>query len=105
MKGMDFFTAIYLDGKELPIRIFFNQLITNVYRDEALCFCDLSLDDEEDIPDNMALIAGFDVSIIADRITDRVRDLAKSAVNARPRHLVILAGDVFTSWAPHRGWK
>ncbi len=106
MTGMDFFSAIYRQGIDLPIRIFMEGRHPNFYRQNALTFCDLTIEEGDEIsPDRFDLLNGFDVSIVHDQMTDQIRDLAKAIIPAKPKHLVVCAGDTFASWAPHRGWK
>jgi hypothetical protein len=105
MKGFDFFMACYRKGVDLPVRIFAEtKAPANFYRPESVCFINLEADDEVG-GDYLALLSGFDVSIIADEATDYVRRLTKRILAEKPRHLVVLAGDTFASWALHRGWK
>ena len=105
MKGFDFFIACYRNGVDLPVRIFADSKAPiNFYRPNAVCFINLEADDESKA-EHLALLNGMDVSIIADQAGDRIRELAKTLMQFRPRHLVVLAGDTFASWAPHRGWK
>ncbi len=106
MTGLDFFSAIYRQGVDLPVRIFFDEAPANFYRPHGLTFCNLALEEGDEIaPGKFDLLEGFDVSIVADKSCDKVRDLAKALIASRPRHLVVCTGDTFASWAPHRGWK
>ena len=106
MTGLDFFSAIYRQGIDLPVRIFLDGKHPNFYRPHALTFCDLTLEEGDEIsPVRFDLLNGFDVSIVADRMSDEIRELAKAIMPARPRHLVVCAGDTLASWAPARGWK
>lgn len=106
MTGLDFFTAIYRQGVDLPIRIFTAGKHDNFYRPHSLSFCDLTLEDGDEIAAlKFELLDGLDVSIVADQMTDQIRELAKAVIPARPRHLVVCAGDTFASWAPGRSWK
>lgn len=106
MTGLDFFSAIYRGGVDLPIRIFVDGIHANFYRPGDLSFCNLTLEDGDEIaPGRFDLLNGFDVSIVADQMTDQIRELAKAIIPARPRHLVVCAGDTFASWAAGRGWK
>ena len=106
MTGMDFFSAIYRQGIDLPIRIFLEGKHHNFYRPNALTFCDLTIEEGDEVsPDRFDLLNWFDVSIVHDQMTDQIRDLAKAIIQAKPKHLVVCAGDTFVSWAPHRGWK
>lgn len=105
MTGMDFFSTIYRSGVDLPIRIFMDGIHPNYYRPHALSFCDLALEDDEEIPADMSLLEGFDVSIVADELGDKVRELTKAVIAGRPRHLAICSGGNLLSWAPGRGWK
>lgn len=106
MTGMEFFTAIYRGGIDLPVRIFTDGVHPNYYRPHGLSFCDLALEDGDEISvGKFDLLEGMDVSIVADSACDKVRELAKALMASRPRHLVVCAGDTFASWAPHRGWK
>jgi hypothetical protein len=106
MTGLEFFSAIYRQGVDLPIRIFLDGKHSNFFRPNALTFCNLALEDGDEIqPGKFDLLQGFDVSIVADKAGDKVRELAKAIIASRPRHLVVCAGDTFASWAPHRGWK
>lgn len=105
MKGFDFFMACYRNGVDLPVRIFADSKAPmNFYRPHAVCFINLEVDDEIKA-DHLSMLNGMDVSIIADQAGERIRELAKSMIQFGPRHLVVLAGDTFASWAPHRGWK
>ena len=105
MTGLDFFSTIYRSGVDLPIRIFMDGIHANFYRPHALSFCDLALEDEEEIPSDMSLLEGFDVSIIADELGDKVRELTKAVIAGRPRHLAVCCGEKLMSWSGHRGWK
>lgn len=106
MTGQDFFSAIYKGGVDLPVRVFFGGTHPNIYRPHALCFCNLTLDeDEEIIPEKFALLEGFDVSIVTDRLDDKTRELTKAIAACRPKHLMVCATDKLLSWAPGRGWK
>ena len=106
MTGMDFFSAIYRNGIDLPIRVFLEGNHPNLFRKYGLTFCDLTLEDgDEIVPGKFDLLEGMDVSIVADSVCDKVRELSKAIVASRPRHLVVCAGDTFISWAAHRGWK
>lgn len=97
--------ACYRNGVDLPVRIFADSKAPmNFYRPNAVCFINLELG-EDSKHEHLALLNGMDVSIIAERATDHIRDLTKLIAGYRPRHLVVLAGDTFASWAPHRGWK
>lgn len=106
MKGFDFFMACYKQGVNLPVRIFADQKApANFYRPHGLCFINLEADDEQPRKEIIALLNGFDVSIIANDLNDRVRNLAKSLIAVRPKHLVVCDGKQLMSWASHRGWK
>ena len=106
MTGLDFFSAIYRQGIDLPVRIFLGGNHPNFYRPHALNFCNLTLEDGDEIaPNRFDLLNGFDVSIVADGLTDEIRELAKAIIPSKPRHLVVCAGDTLASWAPGRGWK
>ena len=106
MTGLDFFSAIYRGGIDLPVRIFLDGNHPNLFRKYGLTFCNLALEDGDEIsPGKFDLLEGFDVSIVADEMSEQVRDLAKALISSRPRHLVVCAGDTFISWAKHRGWK
>lgn len=105
MTGADFFSAIYRGGVDLPIRIYFGGINPNIYRPHALCFCNLTLDDDEEIhPEKFALLEGFDVSIVTNILDDKTRELTRALMAVRPKHLMICAGDRLLSWAPRRGW-
>lgn len=105
MTGLDFFSAIYRKGIDLPIRIFFGESLPNFYRPDAVCFCNLSIESEDEITaGKFDLLEGFDVSIVAD-MDDKTRALAKAIIPSRPRHLVVCDGKDMLSWAPGRGWK
>lgn len=105
MKGFDFFMACYRKGVDLPVRIFADSKSPiNFYRPESICFINLEAD-EEMKREYLALLNGMDVSILAESVTDHIRDLTKLVAEFKPRHLVVLAGETFASWAPHRGWK
>ena len=106
MTGMDFFSAIYRQGIDFSIRIFMEGKHPNFYRPNALTFCDLTIEEDDEVsPGRFDLLNGFDVSIVHYQMTDQIRDLAKAIIPANPKHLVVCAGDTFASWAPHRGWK
>lgn len=106
MTGLDFLSAISGAGIDLPVRILLTGRNPNFYRPHALSFCNLTLDDgDEAAPETFELLGGFDVSIVADEMSDRIREIAKAVLPSRPRHLVVCAGDTFSSWAPGRGWK
>ena len=105
MKGFDFFMACYRKSVDLPVRIFVDENAPmNFYRPGSLCFINLEAEEDEKL-EHLALLNGMDVSILADKVTDHIRDLTKLVAGFKPRHLVVLAGDTFASWAPHRGWK
>jgi hypothetical protein len=105
MTGLDFFSVIYRQGVNLPIRIFTEGNHTNIYREEGLCFCNLGLESEDEIhPGKFDLLEGMDVSIISE-MDDRARELAKALIHSRPKHLTVCDGENLLSWAPHRGWK
>ena len=105
MTGLDFFSAIYRQGVDLPVRIFTEGNNPNFYRPDALTFCNLTLEDGDEIdPGSFDLLTGFDVSIVADKMTDQIRDLARAIIPSKPKHLAVIAGETFASWAPHRGW-
>lgn len=105
MRGFDFFIACYRKGVDLPIRIFVDKKAPpNLYREYGLCFINLEANEEHN-QEQIELLNGFDVYILADSVTDHVRDLTKLIVIVQPRHLVVLAGDTFISWASHRGWS
>ena len=105
MKGFDFFMACYRKGVDLPVRIFADcKASMNFYRPDALCFINLEADEDQK-PEHLSLMNGMDVSILADEAGEHVRELTKTLIPFKPRHLVVLAGDTFVSWAPHRGWK
>lgn len=105
MTGLDFFTAIYRQGVDVPIRITFGAPVVNFYRPEYLNFCNLTIEDDEEIPTDMSLLNGYDVSIVVDSLDDRARLLTKAAMAGRPRHLVVASGNQLMSWSPNRGWK
>lgn len=106
MIGSDFFTALYKRSVDLPVRVFFGGTHPNIYRPNAISFCDLTIEDDEEIkPENFVLLEGFDVSIIAERLDDKARELTKAISACRPKHLVVCSGDKLLSWAPGRGWK
>lgn len=105
MTGLDFFSAIYRQGIDLPIRIFFGESHANFYRPYAVCFCNLSIEAEDEIAaGKFDLLEGFDVSIIS-AMDEKARALAKAIIQAKPRHLVVCDGKDMLSWAPGRGWK
>lgn len=105
MKGFDFFMACYRQSVKLPVRFFFDgKMPQNYYRPHSVCF--INLEAPETIESKiLPLFGGQDVTLIADKITDEVREFAKMLITHNPKHLVVLAGDTFASWAPHRGWK
>ena len=106
MKGLDFFMACYRNGVYLPVCIFIGGTHPNVYRPNALSFCNLTLDeDDEIIPEKFSLLEGFDVSIISESLDDKARELTKAIAACRPKHLMVCSGDKLLSWAPGRGWK
>ncbi len=106
MTGLDFFSAIYRGGVDLPVRIYTEGIHANFYRPHALTFCNLTLEEGDEIaPERFELLNGFDVSIVADEMTDEIRALAKAIIPNKPRHLMVCAGDTLASWAAHRGWK
>jgi hypothetical protein len=106
MTGLDFFSAIYRKGVNLPIRIFTDGKHPNLYREHALSFCNLTLDhDDELTPDNFTLLENMDVSIVAPEMSDKVREITKALIPVRPKHIAVVAGNTFASWAPGRGWK
>lgn len=106
MKGFDFFMACYRKGVNLPVRIYADSKAPmNFYRPNAVCFINIEADDEELQHELLALMNGMDVSIVGDAMSDEIRTLTKALLPVRPGHLVVMAGDTFASWAPHRGWK
>ena len=106
MNGLDFFGALQAKGIDLPIRIFIGENVPNYYRPHALTFCNLSIDDDEEVTQkSVSFLCGKYVSIVHIEATDRVRELAKVLVSVEPQCLVVAAGNVFTSWAHGRGWK
>jgi len=105
MTGFDFFMACYRKGIDLPVRIFADEKAPiNFYRPHSVCFINIEISEDEN-PEPLDLLDGMDVSIIAEQAGERIRELAKAIIQSRPRHLAVLAGDTFASWAPHRGWK
>lgn len=105
MKGMDYFNALEANGVELPVRIYLDGMHPNLYRPHAIGFCDLTLEEGEEItPKLFERLGCFDVTIIADKVSEQVRELAKAVISSRPKHLCILAGETFRSWLPDRGW-
>ena len=105
MTGVDFFTAIYRGGVDLPVRIFVGGNHPNVYRPDALSFCNLTLDDDEDFDaETFALLENFAVIVCCDE-KEKARSLAKAIIPSKPRCLSVVSGDTFASWAAHRGWK
>jgi hypothetical protein len=106
MKGMDYFAALRKNVIVLPVRVFIDGSAPNLYRPNALSFCNLTLEEDDEItPEAFKHLEGYDVSLIADGITERVREVAKAVIPVNPCHLVVAAGDTLASWAPHRGWK
>ena len=106
MKGIDYFNALENSGVELPVRIFIDGTHPNFYRPHKIGFCDLTLEDGDEITSRLfERLVCFDVSIVANEMTDQVRDLTKALIAARPKHLCVIAGETFASWAPNRGWK
>ena len=92
MKGFDFFMACYRQGVDLPVRIFSGlSSPSNLYRPHAICFINLEAD-EDMKSEHIALMNGMDVSVIADELGDSSRELVKSLIAIRPRHLVVLCG-------------
>jgi hypothetical protein len=106
MKGFDYFMACYRKGVDLPVRIFTGlKAPANFYRPHALSFINLEVSEELPGHEMLALMNGMDVSIIAETLSDEVRELAKALISARPKHLVVCDGENMLSWAAHRGWK
>ncbi len=106
MKGLDYFNALENSGVELPVRIFLDGTHPNIYRPHAIGFCDLTLEEGEEItPRLFERLGCYDVSIVSDEMTGIVRDVTKALLAVRPKHLCVAVGDTFASWAPHRGWK
>jgi len=106
MKGLDYFNALENSGVELPVRIFLDGTHPNIYRPHKVGFCDLTLEDGDEItPKQFERLGHFDVTIVADETATEVRDLTKALISVRPKHLCVMAGDTFASWAPDRGWK
>ena len=106
MTGLDFLTAIEKASLDLPIRIFTTGRNPNLYRPHAVSFCNLTLDDGDEIaPETFARLGGCDVSIVADEMSDEIRAIAKALIPVRPKHLAVCAGNTLASWAPARGWK
>jgi hypothetical protein len=105
MTGMDFFSALENYGVELPVRIFTDGKHPNFYRPNRLGFCDLTLEDGDEItPKQFERLGCFDVTIMADAMDERIRELTKALIAVRPKHLAVMAGNTFCSWAPDRGW-
>jgi len=106
MTGLDFLGALQRNNIDLPIRVFVGETVPNYYRPNALSFCNLSIDEDEEItPEAVAFLCGKHVSIVHSEPTSRVRELAKVLVSVEPQCLVVAAGNVFTSWSHGRGWK
>jgi len=106
MTGLDFFGALQAKGIDLPIRIFIGEIVPNYYRPNAVTFCNLSIDEDEEItPESVPFLCGKVVNLIANEATDKVRRIAKALQTVEPALLVVWAGDVFTSWTYGRGWK
>lgn len=106
MKGLDYFNALENAGVELPVRIFFDGTHPNIYRPHKVGFCDLTLEDGDEISAKRFERMGcFDVTIIADETAEQVRELTKALIAVRPKHLCVMAGQTFASWAPDRGWQ
>jgi hypothetical protein len=106
MKGFDYFNALESSGVELPIRIFVEGVHPNLYRPHKVGFCDVTVEDGDEItPRTFERFGCFDVSIVAGEMTEQVRELTKSLLSARPKHLCIAVGETFASWSPDRGWK
>lgn len=105
MIGLDFLQALSSNGVELPVRVFIGKPVTNLYRPNRLSFCNLSIDDDEEItPESIALLCGKSVYLLHDEASDRVRELTKTIKAVEPSLLVVAAGSVLTSWAHGRGW-
>lgn len=105
MRGMDYFTALEKAHVELPIRISVDRGAPNLFSPNRLCFCNLTIDDEEEItPQTFVRLDGFCVHVVGDLMTETIRRLTKALIKVRPKLLVVVAGDTFTSWAPDRGW-
>ena len=106
MTGLDFLGALQAKGIDLPIRIFIGEPVTNYYRPNALTFCNLSIDDDEEItPESVPFICGKSVYLMADEVSEKVRSITKTLVAVEPSLLVVKAGEVLTSWSHGRGWK
>lgn len=106
MNGLDFFGALQAKGIDLPIRLFIGDPVPNYYRPDALSFCNLTIDDEEEITaQSVPFLCGKSVYLLADEASDRVRSIAKTLMSVEPALLVVKAGDVLTSWSHGRGWK
>lgn len=106
MTGLDFLSALQAKGIDLPIRVFIGQPVPNMYRPDRLSFCNLSIDDEEEItPESVPFLCGKSVYLMADEVSEKVRSITKTLQSVEPSLLVVNAGDVLTSWAHGRGWK
>ena len=105
MTGLDFLQALHANGVDLPVRVFFEKPVTNLYNPNRLCFCNLSIEDDEEVtPNALALLCGKNVYVVHDEATKRVRDVTKVIKAVEPWMLTVVAGNVFTSWTHQRGW-
>lgn len=105
MTGLDFLQAIHANNVDLPVRVFIEKPVTNFYNPNRLCFCNLSIDEDEEVtPESLALLCGKAVYVVHDEATERVRELAKTIKRTEPAMLTVVAGDVFVSWTHQRGW-
>ena len=105
MTGLDYLAALEKASLDLPIRIFTKGRNPNFYRPHAVSFCNLTIEDGDEIsPDAFVRLGGCDVSIVDDEMSEEIRTIAKALIPNRPRHLVVCAGNTLASWAPHRGW-
>lgn len=105
MTGFDFFQALQRHHVDLPVRIYIDTPVMNLYRPGALSFCDISIDaDEELTPESLAFLCGRSVYVIGEEPTDTIRKLTKTLMVVDPSLLVVAAGNTFTSWTHDRGW-
>ena len=106
MTGLDFLGALQAKQIDLPIRVFVSsEPMRNLYRPDAVSFCDLTVDEDEEVtPESVPFLCGKVVYLMGEKVTDKVRSLAKTLVTVEPELLVVAAGETFTTWKHGRGW-